>query len=137
MSANATTPIDYAARVAALDVALSEIESLAVAYSGGVDSSVLLHAAHTRLGSRSVGVIADSASLPRRELEEARAVAARIGARLVVLGTTELDDPRYRANAGDRCYYCKSALFDAVEPWARANGFAHIAFGEIADERTY
>ena len=134
MSANPTSAAEYAARVAALDVALDGIESLAVAYSGGVDSSVLLHAAHARLGARAVGVIADSASLPRRELDEAREIAAQIGARLVVVGTTELDDPRYRANAGDRCYFCKSALFDALEPWARTNGYAAIAFGEIADD---
>lgn len=125
---------EYADRRAHLDLTLSGIESVAIAFSGGVDSSVLLHAAHTRLGVRAVGVIADSASLPRRELAEARAIAAVIGARLVVLGTEELDDPRYQANAGDRCYFCKSALFEALVPWARANGFAHIAFGEIADD---
>jgi len=134
VSGPASTAGEYASRLAALDAALASIESLAVAYSGGVDSSVLLHAAHTRLGPRAVGVVADSASLPRRELREARAVAQRIGARLVELATAELDDPRYRANAGDRCYFCKSALFDALEPWARANGFAAVAFGEIADD---
>ncbi len=126
--------LDYAARTERLDEILLGFESLAVAFSGGVDSTVLLHAAHTRLGARAVGVIADSASLPRRELEEARAVAAEIGARLVVLGTDELEDPRYRANAGDRCYFCKTALFEALIPWAHANGFEHIAFGEIADD---
>ncbi len=124
----------YAARLAALDESLRGLDSVAIAFSGGVDSSVLLHAAHARLGARAVGVIADSPSLPRRELEDARAVAAQIGARLVVLGTHELDDERYRANAGDRCYFCKSALFDALEPWARENGFRAIAFGEIADD---
>lgn len=124
----------YVARLAALDVSLRALDSVAIAFSGGVDSSVLLHAAHARLGERAVGVIADSPSLPRRELEDARAAAEQIGARLVVLGTHELDDERYRANAGDRCYFCKSALFDALEPWARANGFQAIAFGEIADD---
>lgn len=134
MTVLASTEGEYAARLAALDAALASVPSLAVAYSGGVDSSVLLHAAHARLGARAVGVLADSASLPRRELREARAVAQRIGARLVELDTAELDDPRYRANAGDRCYFCKSALFDALEPWARANGYAAVAFGEIADD---
>lgn len=129
-----STELEYAARARRLDEILLGFESLAVAYSGGVDSTVLLHAAHTRLGARAVGVIADSASLPRRELEEARVVATQVGARLVVLGTDELDDPRYRANAGDRCYFCKTALFEALIPWARANGFGSFAFGEIADD---
>jgi len=129
-----TADLEYAARAERLDEILLGFESLAVAFSGGVDSTVLLHAAHMRLGARAVGVIADSASLPRRELEEARDVAAQVGARLVVLGTHELDDPRYRANAGDRCYFCKTALFEALIPWAHANGFGSIAFGEIADD---
>ncbi len=128
------SPAEYATRVAALESVLRELDGVAIAFSGGVDSSVLLHAAHAGLGARAVGVIADSPSLPRRELDAARAVADQIGARLVVLGTHELDDERYRANAGDRCYFCKSALFDALEPWAAANGFATIAFGEIADD---
>ncbi len=126
--------LDFAVRTQRLDEILLGFESLAVAFSGGVDSTVLLHAARRHLGDRAVGVIADSASLPRRELDEARAVATEIGARLVVLGTDELDDPRYRANAGDRCYFCKTALFEALIPWAHVNGFAHIAFGEIADD---
>lgn len=125
---------DYDDKLARLDGELGAVTSLAVAYSGGVDSTVLLHAAHARLGAAAAGVIADSPSLPRRELADARDVAARIGARLVVLATAEMDDPRYRANAGDRCYFCKSALFDALEPWARAQGFDAIAFGEIADD---
>ncbi|MBL8862849.1 MAG: ATP-dependent sacrificial sulfur transferase LarE [Planctomycetes bacterium] len=124
----------YAEKLARLERALGELPSLAVAFSGGVDSGVLLHAARARLGAGAAGVIADSPSLPRQELAEARALAAQIGARLVVLATHELDDPRYRANSGDRCYHCKSALFAALLPWARAQGFAHVAFGEIADD---
>ncbi len=124
----------YAERLAALRAELQRLDSVAVAFSGGVDSSVLLHAAHTLLGARAVAVIADSASLPRRELAAARTVAERIGARLVVLETDELDDPLYRANAGDRCYFCKSSLFRALQPWARAHGFGTIVFGEIADD---
>jgi uncharacterized protein len=124
----------WAAKVERLARDLDALGSLAVAYSGGVDSTVLLHAAHARLGARAAGVIADSPSLPRRELAEARAGAAAIGARLVVIPTGELDDPLYRANSGDRCYHCKRALFEALWPWARAHGFAHAAFGEIADD---
>src|SRR5262249_29111237 len=79
-------------------------------------------------------LIADSPSLPRRELEEARRVAGSIGAPLIVIETHELADERYRANRGDRCYFCKSALFQAMGPWARAGGFPALAFGEIADD---
>src|SRR5262249_40912068 len=113
---------------------LRGLERVAVAFSGGVDSSVLLHAAHVALGENASGVIADSPSLPRRELAEALALARAMGAPLAVIATDEMDDARYRANAGDRCYFCKSALFRAMEPWARARGFRALAFGEITDD---
>lgn len=125
---------DYAERRARLFESLRALESIAVAYSGGVDSAVLLHAAHSVLGDKACGVIADSPSLPRRELAEALALATSIGARVEVIATSELADERYRANAGDRCYFCKSALFAAMEPWARARGFRALAFGEITDD---
>jgi uncharacterized protein len=124
----------YAERCTLLLESLRGLGSVAVAYSGGVDSAVLLHAAHSVLGEKACGVIADSPSLPRRELAEALALARSIGARVEVLATHELDDERYRANAGDRCYFCKSALFAAMEPWARAQGFRALAFGEITDD---
>ena len=125
---------DYAQRRHQLFDSLRELRSVAVAFSGGVDSAVLLHAAHAELAHDACGVIADSPSLPRRELSEALELARTIGARVEVLVTNELDDERYRANAGDRCYFCKSALFAAMEPWARAQGFRALAFGEITDD---
>jgi len=125
----------YPRRLAELKARLSALDELAVALSGGVDSGVLLHAAYAALGARATAVIADSPSLPRRELAEARALAASIGARLVVVTTKELADARYAENRGDRCYYCKSALFEAMEAWARGGGCTTLAFGEIADDR--
>lgn len=125
----------HAARVARLRADLAALPDLAVAFSGGVDSSVLLHAAHAALGERAVGVIADSPSLPRRELAEARAVSAAIGARLVVLRTEELAREGYRANDGLRCYWCKRTLFEDMRAWARGAGFTCLAFGEVLDDR--
>ena len=125
---------DYDAKLSRLRARLGALDGVAVAFSGGVDSSVLLHAARAALGERAIGVIADSPSLPRSELAAARSLAASIGAELVVVATTELEDERYRANAGDRCYWCKSALFDAIDAWRRARPGLAVAFGEIADD---
>ena len=124
----------YPARLADLRRRLAALEGVAVAFSGGVDSSVLLHAAHAALGERAVGIVADSPSLPRRELAEARALAMRIGARLEVLRTDEMSSESYRANTGDRCYFCKQELFGVMGEWARAHGISTLAFGEIADD---
>ncbi|HVS17608.1 MAG TPA: ATP-dependent sacrificial sulfur transferase LarE, partial [Planctomycetota bacterium] len=124
----------WEARCAALRARLGAFESLAVAFSGGVDSSVLAHAAQRALGPRAVAVVADSASLARRELESARATAAAIGIELVELATREFADERYLANDGQRCYHCKRALFDAMGAWAERSGVRDLAFGEIADD---
>jgi len=124
----------HSARVAELRRGLAALDGVAVAFSGGVDSSVLLHAAHAALGERAVGIVADSPSLPRRELAEARELAARLGARLEMLPTEEMSSEEYRANTGDRCYFCKQELFGKMEEWARAHGFPTLAFGEIADD---
>jgi uncharacterized protein len=121
-------------RVAELRRMLGELGEVAVAVSGGVDSSVLLHAAHAVLGERAVGVVADSPSLPRAELAATHAFAEELGARLEVVRTEELDDPRYAANRGDRCYFCKQALFDAMDSVARRHGIEHLAYGELADD---
>jgi uncharacterized protein len=93
-----------------------------------------LHAGRAALGEACIAVIADSPSLPRAELHGARELARSLGAELVVVATEELDDPRYVANAGDRCYFCKSALFERMSAWARARGVGSLAFGEITDD---
>src|SRR5688500_13783019 len=117
-----------------LDRILTDLWGVAVAFSGGVDSAVLLHAAHRCLGSRALGVIADSPSLPRADLARALAFARAQGLALEVVSTSELSDPRYSANAGDRCFFCKEALFEAMELAAKRRGLPALAFGEIADD---
>jgi uncharacterized protein len=126
--------LSYQGRLAELRRQLRALGSVAVAFSGGVDSAVLLHIAHEQLGEGAAAVIADSPSLPREELAAARELARWMGVRLHQVATTEMDDSRYRANRGDRCYFCKSALFSAMVPWAREQGFSTLAFGEITDD---
>lgn len=108
--------------------------SCLVAYSGGVDSVFLAKVAHDVLGARSLAVIADSPSLPRRELREAVEVAGQFGLPLRVVRTGEFQDGRYLANPTDRCYFCKHALFTELGPLAKAEGFAVIAYGENASD---
>ncbi|MEM6671858.1 MAG: ATP-dependent sacrificial sulfur transferase LarE [Planctomycetota bacterium] len=132
---SAASESELSAKVVRLDEGLRRLGRLAVAFSGGVDSTVLLHAAHRVLGpDDGIGIIADSPSLPRAELDEAREVADAIGAKLVVVATDEGDDAGYRANAGDRCYFCKAALFRAMGDFATRERFPYLAFGEIVDD---
>ena len=108
--------------------------SCLVAYSGGVDSVFLARVAHEVLGERSLAVIADSPSLPRRELAEALAIAEQFRIPVRVVRTAEFSDPGYLANPTNRCYFCKHALFEELAPLARAEGFAVIAYGENASD---
>ncbi len=108
--------------------------SCLVAYSGGVDSVFLAKVAHDVLGPRALAVIADSPSLPRRELREAVEVAGQFGLPLRIVRTGEFQDGRYLANPTDRCYFCKHALFTELGPLAKAEGFAVIAYGENASD---
>jgi len=108
--------------------------SCLVAYSGGVDSVFLARVAWEVLGEKSLAAIADSPSLPRRELAEALALAAQFGFPVRVLQTREFDNPDYLANPNNRCYFCKHELFTELEPLAREGGFAVIAYGENASD---
>lgn len=108
--------------------------SCVVAYSGGVDSVFLAHVAHQELRDRSLAVIADSPSLPRRELDEALEIAARFGFPVRVVHTKEFFNASYLANPTNRCYFCKHELFSELEPLARREGFSVIAYGENASD---
>lgn len=113
---------------------LNSFPNVLIAYSGGVDSACLLKAAHMQLGSRALGVIADSPSLPRAELAAALDLARDIGARVEVVRTTEFDNPDYLANPVNRCYFCKHSLFEQMELLALKRHFSTLAYGENADD---
>jgi pyridinium-3,5-biscarboxylic acid mononucleotide sulfurtransferase len=101
-------------KLAGLRLILTDIPDAVVGYSGGVDSSFLAVAAREAIGDAVTAVIADSPSIPRRELTDAIEFAGRHDIRLEVVRTNEMDDPRYRRNGSDRCAFCKDALTDAV-----------------------
>jgi pyridinium-3,5-biscarboxylic acid mononucleotide sulfurtransferase len=108
--------------------------SCLVAYSGGVDSVFLARVAHDVLGARALAVIADSPSLPRRELDEALALGKQFGFRVRVVRTAEFENSNYLANPANRCYFCKHELFEELAPLAKSEGFAVIAYGENASD---
>ena len=133
-SQNSTLDSDLAAKEVLLEGILSQRTPLLIAYSGGVDSTLLLAVAHRTLGKQVTGIIADSPSLPRASLNEAVRIAKEMGAQLELVATTELEDPRYAENPMNRCYFCKAELFTRMDEVARERGFAAIAYGENADD---
>jgi pyridinium-3,5-biscarboxylic acid mononucleotide sulfurtransferase len=122
-------------RVAALTARLTELGSLLVAFSGGADSALVLAAATRVLGpDRVAAATAVSASLPAAERTQARQFAADLGVRYVEAETREIEREGYRANAGDRCYFCKAELVDVLTPIAHDLGLAAVATGTNADD---
>ena len=122
---------------AALDRARGIVRGLGsvlVAYSGGVDSTLLLKLALEELPGRAVAALASSPAYPESEQEEARALAAELGARLVEVDTGEVELEEYLRNNPHRCFHCKEELFDTLEPIRQQLGLAHLAYGATADD---
>src|SRR5437764_7035935 len=108
--------------------------SVLVAYSGGVDSTLLLKLAMDELGEGAVAVLASSPAYPESEQQEARELAHSMGARLVEVNTSEVEPEAYARNNPDRCFHCKEELFDTLEPLQRDLRLAHLAYGATADD---
>jgi uncharacterized protein len=122
------------AKLDALRERIRQIESCAVAFSGGVDSTFVLQVAWKILGARVVGVTALSESLPTGELEAAQDLARRIGARHVVLRTFETQDENYLANAANRCYFCKTEMYLRISDFAGAEQLDAVLDGLNQDD---
>ena len=122
------------AKMQVLEGRLRQLDRLMVAYSGGVDSAFLAGTAHRVLGDRMLAVLADSASLARKDMEQACAFAQRLGMPLEVVETQELDNPDYAKNDANRCFHCKDELFATMKTLGGKRGFAAIAYGMNADD---
>ncbi len=110
------------------------LESVIVAYSGGVDSSYVAYVANAELGARAVCITGQSASLPSYQNVEIDRVVKSFGFNHEIINTDELDLPGYRANNGDRCYFCKDELYGKLESVARSRGIDHIVDGSTVDD---
>jgi uncharacterized protein len=123
-----------AEKLDALRVYLRQLGSALVCYSGGIDSALVLAVAHEQLQTRAVAITAVSPSLPAREREEAARFAQQLGARHEFIESNELDRPGYVANGPDRCFHCKSELYEIARRELAAQGLSHVLNGTNRDD---
>ena len=126
--------LDWRERLECLRALIAPLGEVVVAYSGGVDSSLVLRVAHDVLGPRAHGVIGRSDSYAARELALALEQAAAFGAKVEVVTTGELSDAKFRANALDRCYHCKSELYRRLDEVAARTGASTVLDGTITED---
>lgn len=117
-----------------LTALMAEMNQALVAYSGGIDSTLMAKVAYDVLGDRALAVTAMSPSLLPEDLEDAQVQAAQIGIRHELVQTHELDNPNYAANPVNRCYFCKSELHDTLKPLALERGYPYVIDGVNADD---
>ncbi|GAB4235107.1 MAG: ATP-dependent sacrificial sulfur transferase LarE [Stanieria sp.] len=131
-------PLDYLimiqTKLTQLTSLFQDMEKALIAYSGGVDSTLVAKVAYDVLGDRALAITAVSPSLLPEELEEASIQAAVIGIKHELVETQEMDNPNYTSNPTNRCYFCKSELHDTLKPLAIARGYPYVVDGVNADD---
>ncbi len=128
-------PAEVRAKADLLHRLLADIDSVIIAFSGGVDSAYLACTAASVLGPRALAVTAESPSYPDTHRQLALTLAREFGLAHEFIQTRELENPDYRANAANRCYHCKTELYAHLTALARARGFAGVVDGNNADDR--
>jgi uncharacterized protein len=127
--------LETQARLSALKDIIRQMESVVVAYSGGVDSTLVAVAAHQGLGQQALAVTADSPALAARELKEATALAQRFGFAHRVINTNEMEREGYVSNSPQRCYFCKTELYSQLTDLARREGYQWVVNGANTDDQ--
>ncbi|MEO8286180.1 MAG: ATP-dependent sacrificial sulfur transferase LarE [Chloroflexota bacterium] len=125
---------DHAYKTQNLKNILTNLGSVVIAYSGGVDSTFLAREALEALGDKALAVTAVSPSLAASELDEAKELAVQMGVRHVLIDSDEVSDPRYLANGADRCYFCKNEVYSLLVSYAHEQGYAAVIDGTNVDD---